>query len=255
MFTWYLWGKKKHFVFLLTFPVQICLLKHARHFRWWLHFHFTSLFSRYRISPSATTVAGWWSALFVALPTFFPSIPMAGSPVSGHTCLHGWWTAWAVSRRAQGWKRSSKSWRLNREAAAALFQACQAVLLAHRSTVNSFFYLPAVLSGSLSPLSLLPVSPSTLQHLAAQPTRIWFLNIVGPVGLKTFVVFQLQSNCWQPEKQERWIYWRLQELINFLLFAHVDRATKNWVSQNEAQKYLGYAGFTGVGQGRNTQGR
>lgn len=156
--------KKKHFVFLLTFPVQICLLKHARHFRWWLHFHFTSLFSRYRISPSATTVAGWWSALFVALPTFFPSIPMAGSPVSGHTCLHGWWTAWAVSRRAQGWKRSSKSWHLNREAAAALFQACQAVLLAHRSTVNSFFLSPCCVVGKPFPVVTTACVP---QHIAA----------------------------------------------------------------------------------------
>lgn len=94
------------------------------------------LFSRYRISPSATTAAGWWSAPSEALPMFFPSIPTEASPVSGLTCPHGWSIAWAASRRARGWRRSSRSWRRSREDAVAPCPAYQAAPLAHLSTVN-----------------------------------------------------------------------------------------------------------------------
>lgn len=131
----------------------------------WPHFHFTSQFSRYKISPSAMTVAGLWSARCGALPMSSPSIRTADSPASEHTCPPAWWTAWADSRRAQGWKRSSKSWHLNKEDAVALFQACQAVLLAHHSMVNPFFlfHLPLHCQENLPSVSLMPVSSKTFQ--------------------------------------------------------------------------------------------
>lgn len=94
------------------------------------------LCSRYRISPSATTAAGWWSARSEALPTCSPSTPTEASPVSGPTCPHGWSIAWAASRRARGWRRSNRSWRPSREDAVAPCLACPAAPLAHLSMVN-----------------------------------------------------------------------------------------------------------------------
>lgn len=153
----------------------------------WLHFHFTSQFSRYKISPSAMTVAGLWSARCGALPMSSPSIRTAASPASEHTCHPAWWTAWADSRRARGWKRSSKSWHLNKEDAVALFQACQAVLLAHHSMVNPLFlfHLPPALSGEPS---LCVANTLVLQNASVLPAwhaRVRFLNTIGDVDLKT----------------------------------------------------------------------
>lgn len=95
-----------------------------------------TLFSRYRTSPSATTAAGWWSARSEARPTCSPSTPTGASPVSGPTCPHAWSIAWAASRRARGWRRSSRSWARSRAGAAAPCPACPAAPLAHLSMVN-----------------------------------------------------------------------------------------------------------------------
>lgn len=91
---------------------------------------------RSRISPSATTAAGWWSARSEALPTCSPLTHTEASPVSGPTCPHGWSIAWVASRRARGWRRSSRSWRPSREDAVAPCPACPAAPLAHLSMVN-----------------------------------------------------------------------------------------------------------------------
>lgn len=91
---------------------------------------------RCRTSVSAMTAVGWWSVLFVAPRTSFPSIRTVERHAPEPTCFHAWSIAWAASRRALGWRRSSRSWAVNRAAGVAPFLDFLVARLDHRYMVS-----------------------------------------------------------------------------------------------------------------------
>lgn len=101
---------------------------------------FTVRSPRCRTSVSAMTAVGWWSALFEALRTFFPSTLTAERRAPEPTCLHAWSIAWAGSRRAPGWRRSSRSWAANRAAGVAPFLDFLVARLDHHYMVSKRVY-------------------------------------------------------------------------------------------------------------------
>lgn len=183
---------------LLTFPVKICPLKHVAVSSCAPMTTFAFHFSALQVQDISFSHDCRWVVVSTLRGTshVFPINPYGGQP-----CVRTHMSPRVVNRMSR-FQKSAGLEEIEQELTSKQGGRCSPVPGLSSSPSGSPLHGKLLISllrcqEAFPPLSLMPVSPSTFQHLVCGcPTpRIWSLNIVGPVGLKTFVVFQLQSNC------------------------------------------------------------